>query len=86
MVHAFISSSRFNDFIKTFKLNIIQKLIPGLNKPGYEDNSGSTSATSAPAPRQPRHADPPHATNDPYHHNVGGSDLYPARGGLRGPG
>jgi hypothetical protein len=37
LVHGFISSNRFEDFIKTYKLNILQKLIPGLNKPGYED-------------------------------------------------
>lgn len=39
LIHGFISSNRFNDFIKTYKLNILQRLIPGLNKPGYEDES-----------------------------------------------
>jgi proteasome inhibitor subunit 1 (PI31) len=45
LVHGFISSNRFEDFIKAYKLNILQRLIPGLNKPGYEDNATTVSAT-----------------------------------------
>lgn len=41
LVNGFISSNRFEDFIKTYKLNIVQRLIPGLNKPGYEESSSS---------------------------------------------
>ncbi|KAI8647333.1 PI31 proteasome regulator N-terminal-domain-containing protein [Parasitella parasitica] len=47
LIHGFISSTRFNDFIMAYKLNILQRLIPGLNKPGYEDESNSGSSTTA---------------------------------------
>lgn len=33
----FISTSRLNDLIGLFKINVIQKLAPGLYKEGYED-------------------------------------------------
>lgn len=39
LIHGFISSSRLNDFIILFKTSIIQRLMPGLNKPGYEEGS-----------------------------------------------
>jgi proteasome inhibitor subunit 1 (PI31) len=90
LVHGFISSTRFNDFIKAYKLNILQKLIPGLNKPGYEDNSGSAgtrpSTSSNPERRQqqrPRHNID---DDDTLYADVGGSDLNPLGGGLRLPG
>lgn len=35
LVHGYISSSRVADFVKVFKLKILQKVMPGLNKPGY---------------------------------------------------
>ncbi|OJD16980.1 hypothetical protein AJ78_02914 [Emergomyces pasteurianus Ep9510] len=37
----FISTPRLNDLINLFKINIIQKLTPGLQKEGYEDDSSS---------------------------------------------
>ncbi|KAI8096097.1 PI31 proteasome regulator N-terminal-domain-containing protein [Thamnidium elegans] len=93
LAHGFISTSRFNDFVKAYKLNILQRLIPGLNKPGYEDNSSTTTTTSSsdnvPNPnverRQPRYNDPP-LTYDPVFPDVGASDLNPLGGGLRLPG
>ncbi|KAH8554675.1 PI31 proteasome regulator N-terminal-domain-containing protein [Umbelopsis sp. PMI_123] len=55
LVNGFISSSRLNDFISLFKINILQRLIPGLNKPGYEESQSSTSVpTSRPEQSQPR--------------------------------
>ncbi|KAL9547566.1 hypothetical protein MBANPS3_006108 [Mucor bainieri] len=92
LIHGFISSSRFEDFIKTYKLNILQKLIPGLNKPGYEDNSGSSSSTTETRRSNPNTARQPsgfRSTDDPTYPDVGGSDLNPLRGaaeGLRMPG
>ncbi|KAG2198809.1 hypothetical protein INT47_000725 [Mucor saturninus] len=89
LAHGFISSDRFHDFIKAFKLNILQRLIPGLNKPGYEDNTTTTSSTRPSTDterRQPRYNDP-HSLEDPAFVDVGGSDLNPlGRGGLRMPG
>jgi proteasome inhibitor subunit 1 (PI31) len=41
IVNGFISTSRIKDLINFYKINIVQKLIPGLNKPGYEE-SGTT--------------------------------------------
>uniref|UniRef100_A0A1D1YET9 Proteasome inhibitor PI31 subunit n=1 Tax=Anthurium amnicola TaxID=1678845 RepID=A0A1D1YET9_9ARAE len=48
IVHGFISTSRIKDFTNIYKINIIQKLIPGLNKPGYEE-SGTTTTTAQPS-------------------------------------
>jgi PI31 proteasome regulator N-terminal/PI31 proteasome regulator len=63
--NAFISEPRSSDLAALFKLNIIQKLIPGLRKEGYEESGSSyaTAATSASStsdqyptpPRGPRH-------------------------------
>lgn len=90
LVHGFISSTRFNDFIKAYKLNILQKLIPGLNKPGYEDNSGSagTRPSSSNPPSHQRQQPPRHRIDDDdsIYADVGGSDLNPLGGGLRLPG
>jgi hypothetical protein len=95
LIHGFISSNRFNDFIKTYKLNILQRLIPGLNKPGYEDesNSSSTTTTASTRPSNPNAATQPRnfrSTDDPTYPDVGGSDLNPlggvGSGGLRLPG
>ncbi|KAI7907006.1 PI31 proteasome regulator N-terminal-domain-containing protein [Cokeromyces recurvatus] len=98
LVHGFISSNRFEDFIKAFKLNIIQRLIPGLNKPGYEDNSSVTNTaaiTNEPNPNTERNPTtrvpiPGSADfDDPAYPDVGGSDLRPlggVRSGIRMPG
>ncbi|KAM3586920.1 hypothetical protein VKS41_001969 [Umbelopsis sp. WA50703] len=51
LVNGYISSSRLNDFINLFKINILQRLIPGLNKPGYEESqSASSSVGTQPNP------------------------------------
>ncbi|PGH17062.1 hypothetical protein AJ80_04935 [Polytolypa hystricis UAMH7299] len=52
--HVFISPSRLNDFIGLFKLNVIQKLAPGLQKEGYED----TRQQRAPRPAEERQQQP----------------------------
>lgn len=45
--NGFISRSRINDFIGQFKVKIVQQLIPGLSKPGYqEDRTASTTTTT----------------------------------------
>ncbi|KAG0172140.1 hypothetical protein DFQ30_011120 [Apophysomyces sp. BC1015] len=57
LVHGFISSHRLNDFIVLFKINILQKLIPGLHKPGYEEESACVRTTTTPS--QPSQITPP---------------------------
>ncbi|KAL0638366.1 hypothetical protein Q9L58_002672 [Maublancomyces gigas] len=54
--NAFISASRITDLATLFKINIVQKLIPGLSKPGYTEDP--------PAPASP----PPqrHPAPNPY--------------------
>ncbi|KAI8877015.1 hypothetical protein K501DRAFT_199160 [Backusella circina FSU 941] len=96
LVHGFISSARLNDFIQSVKINIIQRLLPGLNKPGYEESSTTTTTTSSssntrPAPNAPntssreRYHDP--LASSPLVPPVGESDLNPLGGGsLRIPG
>ncbi|KAF3908011.1 hypothetical protein ABW21_db0200418 [Orbilia brochopaga] len=49
---AYISPSRMSDLIGTYQKSIIQKLIPGLHKPGYEEaaeavNTASSAGTSS---------------------------------------
>ncbi|KAG0011216.1 hypothetical protein BGZ81_002341, partial [Podila clonocystis] len=44
--NGFISRSRINDLISQFKINIIQQLIPGLTKPGYQEESVPAATTS----------------------------------------
>lgn len=55
LTNGYISMSRMKDFSSRFKLNVLQKLIPGLNKEGYTEES--TSATTQSSRAQ--------ATNDP---------------------
>ncbi|KAF9215319.1 hypothetical protein BGZ59_001703 [Podila verticillata] len=43
--NGFISRSRINDLISQFKISIIQKLIPGLTKPGYQEESVPSTTT-----------------------------------------
>ncbi|ETI20828.1 hypothetical protein G647_07170 [Cladophialophora carrionii CBS 160.54] len=50
----FISKGRIADLASLFKLNIIQRLAPGIHKAGYED-----SASSAEQPRQRDETRPP---------------------------
>jgi proteasome inhibitor subunit 1 (PI31) len=45
IVNGYISISRVKDLISLYQINIVQKLIPGLHKPGYEE-TGTTSATT----------------------------------------
>ncbi|KAG0236586.1 hypothetical protein BGW42_003241 [Actinomortierella wolfii] len=44
--NGYISRSRINDLISQFKLKIIQQLIPGLSKPGYEEERVVSTTTS----------------------------------------
>jgi proteasome inhibitor subunit 1 (PI31) len=53
-VHGFISSNRVADFISQFKLQIIQKLIPGLRKDGYLEDSPDTSTNASGSNRDSR--------------------------------
>jgi hypothetical protein len=46
---AYISPSRLSDLISLFKTSIVQKLIPGLHKPGYEEETVSTATGSSSA-------------------------------------
>ncbi|CAE6486796.1 unnamed protein product [Rhizoctonia solani] len=98
LVHGYISSSRVTDLISLFKLTIIQPLLPGLRKEGYQESEPSTSTASVssaqPARAPPRHPSPPsldrpfaHPYADPSRRNpleIGRSDLDPL-GGLHNP-
>ncbi|CAG8459462.1 16371_t:CDS:2 [Acaulospora morrowiae] len=58
LVNIFISKNRIKDLVSLYKINIVQKLIPNLFKPGYEETSATTTS---------RYNDryPQHDTNDP---------------------
>lgn len=61
LVHGFISTSRLSDLLLGFKGKIVQKLIPGLRKDGYEESTstdedpprGSSSSSSNQQRRPP---------------------------------
>ena len=73
LVNGFVSSSRLSDFVFGFQVKIIQKLVPGLRKDGYEEISetdqGSSSAPSSSShpqqQQQPRPARPHYPEHDP---------------------
>ncbi|KAF8914052.1 PI31 proteasome regulator N-terminal-domain-containing protein, partial [Gymnopilus junonius] len=56
IVHGFISSNRVSDLLSQFKLKVIQKLVPGLQKEGYteEVETGPASSSSNAQPFEPR--------------------------------
>ncbi|KAF8592636.1 hypothetical protein K439DRAFT_1504293 [Ramaria rubella] len=70
LVHGFISSNRVSDFIQSYKLKIVQKLVPGLRKEGYtestEDASSSQTRREQPRPQAPRVPTPPYPGHDPF--------------------
>lgn len=56
----FISHARLNDLLGLFKINVIQKLAPGLYKEGYEDsNQAPRGQPEASRPRDPLRDDFP---------------------------
>ncbi|KAK1236710.1 hypothetical protein PQX77_000066 [Marasmius sp. AFHP31] len=64
LVHCYISSARVTDFVSQYKLKIIQKLTPGLQKEGYVEETETIASTAgnsqgrnpnpAPQPAEPR--------------------------------
>jgi hypothetical protein len=51
---AFISENRMKDLANLVKINILQKLIPGLYKPGYEEERVDRGSEQQPPRQQPR--------------------------------
>lgn len=47
VINGFIAENRLKDLAGLFKINILQKLIPGLNKSGYTEEQRSTSTTTS---------------------------------------
>lgn len=84
LIHGFISSTRLNDLVSLYKINIVQRLIPGLNKPGYEDNTTTTQPARS-RPQQPTPTRPDQEPdNDPLRiPGTGGMGRVP--GGVRPP-
>ncbi|KAJ1309054.1 hypothetical protein OPQ81_004733 [Rhizoctonia solani] len=97
LVHGYISSSRVTDLISLFKVTIIQPLLPGLRKEGYQESESATASASSsqPARAPPRNPSPPPPLDRPFAHpyadpsrrnplEIGRSDLDPF-GGLHNP-
>ncbi|KAI9317162.1 PI31 proteasome regulator N-terminal-domain-containing protein [Dichotomocladium elegans] len=56
LVHGYISTSQFQEFVSLFKINILHRILPGLQKPGYEDtrnDSNSSAASQVPRAHPP---------------------------------
>ncbi|KAL1302752.1 hypothetical protein AAFC00_003102 [Neodothiora populina] len=70
IIDTFISTGRLADFGALFRLSIIQKLAPGLHKPGYEDDatpaSQSTSSTTRETPARQGNTPPRDPLRDDY--------------------
>ena len=47
LIHGFITENRLKDLAGLFKINILQKLIPGLSKPGYTEEETTTTNTNS---------------------------------------
>lgn len=82
LVHGFISSSRIADFVSRFKLAVVQKSIPGLNKAGYtetpEDSSTNSSTRARPGPSSAQNQPAPdYPELDPRFSSGRGSHIAP---------
>ncbi|CAE6481082.1 unnamed protein product [Rhizoctonia solani] len=98
LVHGYISSSRVTDLISLFKITIIQPLLPGLRKEGYQESESTATASSSstqPARAPARNPSPPPPLDRPFVHpyadpsrrnplEIGRSDREPF-GGLHNP-
>lgn len=100
LVNGYVSSSRIADFVFGFQAKIVQKLVPGLRKEGYEEvtdadqgSSSGPSASSSSSSRQPPSQPwrPSHDPDDDYPHNplrdprtIGDRDLNPLGAGRMG--
>lgn len=62
---AFISDSRIADLASLVKINIIQKLMPGLHKPGYQEDASAAASTSQSQRPPQRRQEPDQGINDP---------------------
>lgn len=88
--NVFISPGRITDLVSLFKLNVIQKLAPGIAKEGYQESSSTNTNTSssrrdpplrpeAPPERDPLREDqPPPARPYPFNDPLA---MPPRRGG-----
>jgi len=70
----FIGENRMKDLAGLFKINILQKLIPGLNKAGYVEQGSTNTEDTAPAPQeyppgQPYPRQPPPRPQQPRNPN-----------------
>ncbi|TFK76033.1 hypothetical protein BDN72DRAFT_786314 [Pluteus cervinus] len=59
LVHGFISSNRVTDFVSQLKLVVIQKLVPGLRKEGYQEETSEAASNSSGQPVAPVQQPPP---------------------------
>lgn len=75
--NAFISAGRITDLASLLKLNIIQKLAPGLRKEGYEDTTETQQASTS--TRQPRRDDQEQPERPPEYDPLREDQPRPAR-------
>jgi len=70
LVHGFISSNRVTDLMSQFKLKIVSRVLPGLRKEGYVEQSEAASTSERAAAAQPSPDNQPgarpRAENPPY--------------------
>lgn len=101
LVNGFVSSTRIADFVFGLQVKIVQKLIPGLRKEGYEEvheqdqgssSTGPSNPSTQPEPQRPLRPEPRADDYLPPFRNplrVGDRDLDPLAGspfgGFTGP-
>ncbi|PWN45122.1 hypothetical protein IE81DRAFT_345168 [Ceraceosorus guamensis] len=84
LVNGYVSSSRIMDFVSEVQLHIVQRLLPGLHKAGYEelpDPSPSSASSSQPSSSRRQPPPEPHPSgpiaDDPRYPGATGGPLFP---------
>ncbi|KAI9732321.1 MAG: hypothetical protein M1834_001528 [Cirrosporium novae-zelandiae] len=83
----FISPHRMSDLTSLFKINIIQKLVPGIHKEGYEESAQSSSRAPGEREGEPPLREPQGPVHDPLRnpHNPAPARPYPFDDPLAAP-
>jgi hypothetical protein len=73
----FISAGRLSDLGTLLKLQVIQKLAPGIQKEGYEESQQTAESSTRQEPREPFPREPETPAYDPLRHEPPPARPYP---------
>ncbi|KAF8665669.1 hypothetical protein AX16_000122 [Volvariella volvacea WC 439] len=66
LIHGFISSNRVADLMSQFKLMVVQKLVPGLRKEGYQEEAAPASGQPGTSQSGPARPEPSRPVPQPF--------------------